>query len=204
MFTGLVEGSGLVLDTVTEGLALRLVVEVPAVFGGDARIGESVALNGCCLTLIGIEERNWAFQAGPETLARTNLGGVGVGHKLNLERALRVGDRWGGHIVQGHIDGVGEVERIHPEGDWTTMWFRLPESLAPQVVPKGSIAVDGVSLTVVEAGRDHFSVALIPHTLSQTTLGWRKIGDPVNIETDIVGKYVQKLYDSYAPRPATP
>ena len=134
-----------------------------------------------------------AFQAGAETLSKTNLGELITGRQVNVERALALGARLGGHYVQGHVDGTGSVDRIDQDGEWTTMWFRVPAPLTRQMVKKGSITVDGVSLTLVEVEADRFSVALIPHTLAVTTLGQRKAGDRVNIETDILGKYVEKL-----------
>ena len=198
MFTGLVEGLGTVRALVTEEAGLRIVIAPPAVMlgGGDTdrcQLGDSVALNGCCLTVIEIRHDCWSFQAGTETLSKTNLGRLVVGDVVNLERSLPVNGRLGGHFVQGHVDGVGQVDAIDREGEWVAMWFRVPETLARLMVPKGSVAVDGISLTVVNVERDRFSVALIPHTLGVTTLGVRVIGDSVNIETDILGKYVQKF-----------
>ncbi|MEK6262486.1 MAG: riboflavin synthase [Planctomycetota bacterium] len=198
MFTGLVEGLGTVQALVTEEAGLRLVIAPPAVMlgGGDAdrcQLGDSVAINGCCLTVIEIKHDCWAFQAGTETLSKTNLGRLQSDDVVNLERSLPVSGRLGGHFVQGHVDGVGHVDAVNREGDWVTMWFQVPEALAELMVAKGSVAVDGISLTLVNVERDRFSVALIPHTLSMTTLGQRQVGDPVNIETDILGKYVQKM-----------
>ena len=198
MFTGLVEGLGTVQALVTEEAGLRLVIAPPAVMlgGGDAdhcQLGDSVAINGCCLTVIEIKHDCWSFQAGTETLSKTNLGRLRTGDVVNLERSLPVHGRLGGHFVQGHVDGVGQVDAIQHEGDWVTMWFQVPVALAELMVAKGSVAVDGISLTLVNVERDRFSVALIPHTLGMTTLGQRQVGDPVNIETDILGKYVQKL-----------
>lgn len=195
MFTGLVEGVGIVQAVEPAADDLRLTVEVPAAMAtdGDSHIGDSVAINGCCLTIVVIEGSNWAFQAGAETLAKTNLGRLRVGDAVNLERALSATGRFGGHLVQGHVDGVGTIREISRHGDWIDMVFDLPAELAVQLVPKGSVAVDGISLTVVDVGSRDFSVALIPHTLAETTLGQRTIGDVVNIETDILGKYVQRL-----------
>ncbi len=205
MFTGLVAGRGVVRDVRPEAagsssvapssdVPIRLTIRVPADFGSDGRLGESVCINGCCLTAVAFEAsgEEWAFQAGSETLSKTNLRGLRPGDVVNLERAMPVDGRLGGHIVQGHVDGVGQVERSDREGEWVTMWFRGPESLVDQLVPKGSVAVDGVSLTVVNVERGRFSVALVPHTLDVTTLGIRQPGDSVNLETDILGKYVQK------------
>ena len=197
MFTGLVEGLGRVVATEPETAGLRLIIAPPATMlgieGDRCQFGDSVAINGCCLTVIEIRHDCWAFQAGTETLSKTNLGSLKVNDCVNLERSLPVNGRLGGHFVQGHVDGVGQVDAIDREGDWVTMWFRVPEALARLMVSKGSVAVDGISLTVVNAEQNRFSVALIPHTLSVTTLGVRKVGDTVNIETDILGKYVQKL-----------
>ena len=198
MFTGLIEGLGRVAAIETEAAGLRLVIAPPApmLSGGEAdrcQLGDSVAINGCCLTVIEIKHDCWSFQAGTETLSKTSLDHLAIGDAVNLERSLPVNGRLGGHFVQGHVDGVGRVDAIDRDGDWVTMWFRVPEGLAQLMVPKGSVAVDGISLTVVNVERDRFSVALIPHTLSVTTLGVRAVGDPVNIETDILGKYVQKL-----------
>jgi len=195
MFTGLVEGQGTIRGLAPEGDAIRLDVELPALMADGLGIGDSVAINGCCLTVIEIDGPVAAFQAGTETLSKTNLGKLDVGHPANLERSLPVDGRLGGHFVQGHVDGVGEVVSIDRDGEWVTMWFRVPAPLARLLVPKGSVAVDGISLTVVNVEDDRFSVALIPHTLEVTTLGIRNVGDPVNIETDILGKYVERLLE---------
>lgn len=206
MFTGLVAGRGVVNDVRPDAAGpdssalpsidkpIRLTIRVPADFGPDGKLGESVCINGCCLTAVAFDAKGeqWAFQAGSETLSRTNLGALQTGDVVNLERALPADGRLGGHFVQGHVDGVGHVDRSEREGEWVTMWFRAPEPLVAQLVPKGSVAVDGVSLTVVNVERGRFSVALVPHTLDVTTLGVRKPGDSVNLETDIIGKYIQK------------
>ena len=193
MFTGLVEARGSVVELIDEPPARRLEVEVGSEWGVDSAIGDSVAINGCCLTVVSIGSSTLSFEAGAETLARTNLGDLSGGDPVNLERPLAAGGRLGGHFVQGHIDGTAEVMEVTRDGDWVTMWFQVPGSLAMGLVPKGSVAVDGVSLTVVEVVSDRFSVALIPHTLEVTTLGIRQAGSRVNIETDILAKYVQKL-----------
>jgi riboflavin synthase len=193
MFTGLVEGRGIVDQVRPDGATLALTIRAPQGFSSDPHIGESVSINGCCLTAVAVDKDLWSFEASSETLSRTNLGKLRAGEPVNLERALPVGGRFGGHFVQGHIDGTAYVERVETDGEWVTMWFRAPQALLRALVPKGSVAVDGVSLTVVEVTSDRFSVALIPHTLSVTTLGVRKPGDAVNIETDILGKYVEKL-----------
>lgn len=195
MFTGLVEGVGHV-RAIERGTAdLLLTIEVPRalVDDGGCRIGDSIAINGCCLTVVVAADAAWTFQAGSETLSKTTLGLLKTGSPVNLERALPANGRLGGHLVQGHVDGTGTVREIRRAENWVDMSFSLPNSLARQMVAKGSIAVDGVSLTVVEAGEDFFSVALIPHTLENTILGTLRMGDTVNLETDILGKYVQRL-----------
>ncbi len=196
MFTGLVEVRGSVMGLVDHRPARRLKIDVGADWAADSAIGDSVAINGCCLSVVGIGEGSLEFEAGPETLACTNLGELSTGDPVNLERPLAVGGRLGGHFVQGHIDDTARVVEVTRDGEWVTMWFELPGTLAGQLVPKGSIAVDGVSLTVVDVVGNRFSVALIPHTLDVTTLGIRGDGTRVNIETDILAKYVQKLVDN--------
>ena len=193
MFTGLVEGQGMVCEAIAEGVGTRLVVAPPAALWAGTAVGDSVAINGCCLTVVAAETDRWTFQAGPETLARTNLGHLRPPDPVNLERALPISARLGGHFVQGHIDGCATVDGILPDGPWVTIWFRATPDLTRQMVSKGSVAVDGVSLTLVEVETDRFSVALIPHTLEATTLGIRRAHDQVNVETDILAKYVQKM-----------
>ena len=195
MFTGIIEALGTVQRIVEEAPAKRLVVEYPPI-AQEVRIGDSIAVNGCCLTVVERSDETFAFQAGPETLARTNLGALQPGDRVNLEQALAVGDRLGGHFVQGHIDGTGRVHRRDRHDDWEMFWVAVSPDLARQMVPKGSVAVDGVSLTIVDVLDDRFSVALIPYTLQVTTLGFRQVGDAVNIETDILGKYVQRFLNT--------
>ena len=206
MFTGIVEGQGTVQSLRPEGPGVELAIAPPREMLSsvdDARVGDSVAVNGCCLTVVATRDGCWSFQAGTETLSRTSLRGLKTGDAVNLERSLPANGRLGGHFVQGHVDALGHVDAIDRDGEWTTMWFRVPERLTRQMVEKGSVAVDGVSLTLVRVERDRFSVALIPHTLTVTTLGRRNIGDPVNIETDIIGKYLEKLIGDLSLRPMT-
>jgi riboflavin synthase len=191
MFTGLVQSLAQVVDVVHEPPGVRLVIREPRL-GATAKIGDSVALNGCCLTLVGVDGERLSFQAGEETLSRTNLGGLAAGDVVNVEASLRAGDPIGGHYVTGHIDAVGTVHSRNDDGEWCTMWFHAPRPQLDQMASKGSIAIDGVSLTLVDVDDDRFSVALIPHTLNMTTLGRRKPCDGVNLETDVLAKYVQR------------
>ncbi len=190
MFTGLVEALAPVERIDVEGDGRALTVAAP--FATELALGDSVAINGACLTVVARDAHACRFQAGPETLRRTNLGELRPGDGVNLERALRVGDRLGGHLVQGHVDGLGRVRDRSRQGDWEEIWFACPAELAAQMVPKGSVTVDGVSLTVVDVAADAFSAALIPHTLAHTTLGLKRPGASVNLETDILAKYVFK------------
>jgi riboflavin synthase len=191
MFTGLVEALATVRAVTPQGAGRRLRLAVPE-FAGQLSLGESVSVNGACLTVVEHDAESCDFEAGPETLSRTNLGELREGDRVNLERSLRLGDRLGGHLVQGHVDGLGRVSERLVEGEWVTVWFRCPPELAAQMVSKGSVAVDGVSLTLVDVAADRFSVALIPHTLAHTTLGFKGPGDAVNLETDLLAKYVWK------------
>jgi len=194
MFTGIVQSLSIVTDVVPEPPGVRLVLREPRL-ATTAKIGDSVAINGCCLTVVAVQGERLSFQAGEETLSRTNLGELSPGDAVNVEPSLRAGDTMGGHFVSGHIDAVGVVDARHDDGPWCTMWFRAPTAQLRQMASKGSIAVDGVSLTLVDVEHDRFSIALIPHTLERTTLGRRKIGDRVNLETDILAKYVERYLD---------
>ena len=191
MFTGLVQSLAEVRALTPEGPGVRLVVRDQPI-AVRSHLGDSIALNGCCLTVVGIDGADLAFEAGPETLQRTNLGRLKPGDRVNLETSLRIGDSVGGHLVTGHIDAVGRLDRRDEDGQWRTLWFSVPETLTRQMASKGSVAIDGVSLTLVEVESDRFSVALIPHTLEATTLGGLTVGDEVNIETDVLAKYVER------------
>ena len=191
MFTGLVESLGTVRSVTPDGAGTLLTIE-DEVIAKDLPLGASVAVNGCCLTIVAGDERSFSFQAGPETLKLTNLGDLRAGDKVNLERSLKVGDRLGGHIVQGHVDGVGKIDKCDRQGEWEYIWFTCPPELTKQMIRKGSITVDGVSLTLVDVEAGRFSVALIPHTMNMTTLGFKRAGETVNLETDLFAKYVFK------------
>ncbi|KLU06126.1 Riboflavin synthase eubacterial/eukaryotic [Rhodopirellula islandica] len=196
MFTGLVESVGQLSAVVEQPPGRRLVIAAPSFRdedpAQDVKLGDSIAINGCCLTVIEIDGNDLAFEAGEETLHRTNLGELTAGSTVNLERSLAVGDRMGGHYVTGHIDCVGQlIERVD-DPPWANLKFSVPPPYSQQIVSKGSIAIDGISLTVVDVGEDHFTVALIPHTLDVTTLGGRQVGDRINLETDLLAKYVQR------------
>ncbi len=195
MFSGIVEALGEVAAIISEPPGCKIVVR-DAKIAPQVAVADSVAVNGCCLTVIEKEGDTFAFQAGPETLARTNLGELQAGSPVNLELALKVDSRLGGHFVSGHIDGQAQLVKINDMGDWADYYFQIPQELACQMASKGSVAVDGVSLTLVRCEKDLFSVALIPFTLQVTTLGKKKVGDKVNIETDILAKYVQRLYQA--------
>lgn len=195
MFTGLVEGLGHIVQLTQETAGIRLCVrpEDGSIPVSEVAIGDSISISGCCLTVVKIDDQNLEFEAGEETLSKTNLGKLAEGHVVNLERSLAVGGRLGGHFVQGHVDGQAHVDLIEQNGEWVDMWFKGPARLTELMVPKGSITIDGISLTLVNVEDERFSIALIPHTLQVTTLGKRQVGDAVNIEQDILGKYVQKL-----------
>ncbi len=192
MFSGIVEALGSIAEIVSEPPGVRLIVREEKI-AAETAVADSISVNGCCLTVVDVKGDTVAFQAGPETLVRTNLGDLKEGSPVNLERALKVGDRLGGHFVSGHIDGTGELIERKDEGDWSSFRFGLSRDLSRQMASKGSIAIDGVSLTIVDSEPDWFSVALIPFTLDVTTLGPMKVGDKVNLETDILAKYVQRL-----------
>ena len=192
MFTGIVRERGRVetIDSSAEGA--RLVVSAAAT-APTVATGDSVAVNGVCLTVTAVDGGTLAFDAVPETLARSTLASLAVGDAVNLEPALRAGEPLGGHVMQGHVDGVGRIRTIEPEGDGKRLWIDAPEDLLPYCVEKGSIALDGVSLTVAALDDAGFAVALIPHTLAETTLGGAAAGDDVNLEVDVLAKYVERL-----------
>jgi riboflavin synthase len=190
MFTGIIEALGDVraIAPLTDGRELTLAAH----FAAEMTLGESVAVNGACLTVVARDALTFRVQAGFETLQKTNLGELKKSDRFNLERALRLNDRLGGHLVTGHVDGVGRILDRTPHGEFELIWFSAASELTRQMAAKGSIAVDGISLTLVEVKEDRFSVMLIPHTLAHTTLGFKRPGDTFNLETDLLAKYVQK------------
>ena len=192
MFTGIIEDLGTVCRwEMRRGAGvLTLITRLPL---REMKIGSSLAVNGVCLTVVAKAARRATVDVSPETMRRTNFGALKVGDPVNLERPLRLNDRLGGHLVTGHVDGVGVVEEIRKQGKFTFYIFRVPPALGRLLVPKGSVAVDGISLTVNDCARRYFSVAVIPHTLRRTNLRPHRLGDKVNIESDLIGKYIQKL-----------
>ncbi len=197
MFTGIVEEVGEIVDVVAQEDAARLRVRGPLVTS-DARPGDSIAVNGVCLTVVDPADGVFGVDVMGETLRRSSLAGATAGTRVNLERAVAAGARLGGHIVQGHVDGTGTVVERTEHEEWTTVRFRVGNGLTRYVVEKGSIAVDGVSLTVTEVDDESFAVGLIPTTLRETTLGEREVGSTVNLEVDVVAKYVERLMGAHA------
>jgi riboflavin synthase len=203
MFTGLVEATGEVLDARQSGANLRLVIALGAL-GPGTRPGDSICVSGVCLTVAELRDERGTFELVPETLRRTTLARVGAGARLNLERALRLGDRLGGHLVQGHVDGTAEVESLNRASEEVVLRLRISPELREGMIPKGSVALDGVSLTVAALERDVLSVALIPLTLSLTNLGDRRAGDLVNVEVDMFGKWVRGIIEPHIHRLTDP
>ena len=194
MFTGIVEELGSVVALEPQGDAVRLRIRGPLVTS-DADHGASIAVNGVCLTVVEHGDGEFTADVMQETLDRSSLGALRVGSRVNLERPVTLESRLGGHLVQGHVDGTGAIVERTPSEHWEVVRISLPEGLGRYVVEKGSITVDGVSLTVVEAARDSFTVSLIPTTLALTTLGAKGVGDPVNLEVDVVAKYVERMLE---------
>jgi riboflavin synthase len=192
MFTGIVEELGEVTAVEPRGDSARLTLRGPLVTEG-ARHGDSIAVNGVCLTVVTTSQGSFTADVMAETLHRSGLGALRPGARVNLERPMALGGRLGGHLVQGHVDGTGTIAERTPGEHWELVRVGMPRALARYVVEKGSITVDGVSLTVVDAGEDDFTVSLIPTTLDLTTLGVKQVGDPVNLEVDVVAKYVERM-----------
>jgi len=198
MFTGLIEELGTVERIKRKGASLHLTVRASAVLEG-MKDGESIAVDGVCLTVTGFSRELFSVDVIPKTLETTILAGLRVGEKVNLERAIKVGERLGGHLVTGHIDGVGQLKERRKKRDNLTLKISILRELTKYLIPQGSIAVDGISLTVVERGQDSFTVAIIPHTARVTTLVFKTVGSYVNIEVDSLGKYMEKLMNFQNP-----
>ena len=194
MFTGIVESLGTVADLEDRTDAIRLRIDAPAVMD-DVRPGDSIAVNGVCLTVVDPTPTGFSADVMQETMRRSSLATLTSGAQVNLERAVRASDRLGGHIVQGHVDCTGIIAAIDPREEWTVVRVDVPESMTRYMVEKGSICVDGVSLTIVSVDGAGFTVSLIPTTLAETTLGTRSVGDRVNIEVDVLAKYVERLLE---------
>lgn len=204
MFTGLVEEVGRVrsLRAAEDAGDAHLGLSADVVLGGT-RVGDSILVNGACLTVDEVHDGALVFYTMPETLRRTALGDLSEGSPVNLERAMEAGGRLGGHIVQGHVDGVGEVLAVRPEGGAEIWTFRAPDSVLRYAVEKGSVCIDGISLTVVSVGDDRFTVSILPHTRSHTNLGELGVGSHVNLEADVVGKYVERLMQPWTDKEFT-
>ncbi|MGH8151302.1 MAG: riboflavin synthase [Rhodanobacteraceae bacterium] len=193
MFTGIVRSTGRVTGAEPRAGDLRITVEAPALGLADVAEGDSIAVSGCCLTVTGCERDELVFDVSRETLSVTTLGDLRDGDRVNLEKALRLSDRLGGHLVSGHVDGIGAITAIEPDARSQRWTLEAPAALAPFIAAKGSICVDGVSLTVNEVDGARFGVNLIPHTVGQTTFGDRRRGDRVNLEVDMLARYVARL-----------
>ncbi|MGI6065596.1 MAG: riboflavin synthase [Bacillota bacterium] len=192
MFTGLVEELGTLTSIVKGARSARLLIGASRVLE-DGKIGDSIAVNGVCLTVVAINEKGFQADVMAETLNKSNLGDLRPGEKVNLERALRLSDRLGGHLVSGHIDGVGKIIRQEVMDIAIVTEIEAPPELLKYIIPKGSVAIDGISLTVVSVEENSFTVSLIPHTAKVTSLGFKQVGDKVNLETDIIGKYIERM-----------
>ncbi|MFV8127350.1 riboflavin synthase [Streptomyces syringium] len=203
MFTGIVEELGEVVAVENLGDSSRFTLRGPLVTEG-AKHGDSIAVNGVCLTVVDTADGAFTADVMAETLKRSSLGALGAGSRVNLERPMALGGRLGGHLVQGHVDGTGTIVERHPGEHWEIVKIALPAELSRYVVDKGSITVDGISLTVVQAGADFFTVSLIPTTLELTTLGAKGVGEPVNLEVDVLAKYVERLLGTSDRTPGEP
>ena len=192
MFTGVIEGLGNIVrfdKKTTNRSAAKMKIKLGKIAKG-LKIGDSVAINGVCLTAVNISKDVAEFEMVGETIKKTNLGSLKSGNKVNIERSLKVGERLEGHFVLGHVDGVGIISKMEKQPNQIKIWTKVPKELSKYIIKKGSVTVDGISLTVVDVLQDQFSVSIIPHTMKITNLSYKKVGDKVNIETDILGKYI--------------
>lgn len=199
MFTGIIQAVGRIATRELHGADARVVIDAATLDLGDVAIGDSIAVGGACLTVVALDGSRFATDVSAETLVRTTLGQLGNGDPVNLEKALRLVDRLGGHLVSGHVDGIGHVVAVHDDGASQRWIFSAPATLSRYIAVKGSICVDGTSLTVNEADGDTFGVTLIPHTLGVTTFSARGVGDAVNLEVDLIARYVERLHSSNRP-----
>ncbi|MEY4788214.1 MAG: Riboflavin synthase [Planctomycetota bacterium] len=196
MFTGIVESLGTVTALKTQSVGVQLSISHDDFFK-KTKTGASIAINGVCLTVISVKGKQAVFEVGPETLKKSNLGFLRVGMRVNLEKPVSASSDFSGHFVQGHVDTTAEVLKMEKSGPWVDVWFSLPDLIKPFLVDKGSVCIEGISLTIVQVKKDRFSVALIPHTLTMTTLALKKPGDMVNIETDMIAKYAMRAYELF-------
>ena len=192
MFTGIIEGLGTIREIRSEGQGKRMTVDADF-FLEQTMLGDSICVSGACLTVVMIDNKRFTVDVSPETLAKTTFKSAKIGDRVNLERALRLSDRIDGHLVSGHIDGIGTVTLKQNMGNAIIVSFKVPESISHYMIQKGSVAVDGISLTINNCSHDSFDVSIIPHTAKLTTIGFKKAGDLVNIETDMIGKYVERF-----------
>ncbi len=193
MFTGIIEAVGQVQSLQPKGDDIRLTVSVGKLDMGDVKLGDSIATNGVCLTVVDFSDTYFSVDVSPETIKRSGFADYDVGGKVNLEKAMQANARLGGHIVSGHVDGVGEVVSMQPIDRWLEIWIKAPDSLAKYLAEKGSITVDGVSLTVNEVDGAKFMLTLIPHTLQETIIGTYKVGSKINLEVDLIARYLERL-----------
>lgn len=203
MFTGIIEGLASLSAVRWLGQGKRLVITADFALEGS-KVGDSIAVSGACLTLVNLEGRRFEVDVSPETVHRTTLGSARVGERVNLERALRLSDRIDGHLVSGHIDGLGHIASRDSRGNAIVVTIGVPQELGRYMIEKGSVAVDGVSLTINSWDGQRFSVSIIPHTAMLTTVGFKQIGDPVNIEVDMIAKYVERFLGGQRRRPHEP
>jgi riboflavin synthase len=194
VFTGIIQAVGQIALREARGSDARLIIDAASLELGDVAIGDSIAVAGVCLTAVALDGTRFAVDVSAETLARTTLGALAPGGVVNLEKSLRLADRLGGHLVSGHVDGVGRIVSVNDDGASQRWTFNAPSALSRYIAVKGSICIDGISLTVNDVAGDTFGVTLIPHTLGVTAFGVRKVGDPVNIEVDLIARYVERLF----------
>ncbi len=196
MFTGIIEGLGTLKTVRSAGEGSRFTISSDFALDGT-KLGDSIAVNGACLTAVVLKGNLFEVDVAPETLLKTTFGGAKPGSRVNLERALRLGGRLDGHLVSGHIDGVGIISQKKPIGNAVIVTIKIPENLLHYMIQKGSVAIDGISLTINECGKESFDISIIPHTAKLTSIGFKNVGDKVNIETDMIGKYIERFVEGF-------